>query len=110
MLDRGLAEGVLDNQDDPVQAMRTVSRGVLGAAQDADGLAIEQGVRYAATGTVGASAFSAEGLLGKLDSILSAIERGHIIALDGDALVGETIDRYDSKLGQRRALATRGAL
>ena len=110
MLDRGLAEGVLDNQADPVSAMRTVTRGVLGAAQDADGLAIEQGVRYAATGAVGASAFSAEGLLGKLDSILSAIERGHIIALDGDALVGETIDRYDSKLGQRRALATRGAL
>lgn len=110
MLDRGLAEGVLDNQADPVQAMRTVSRGVLSAAQEADGLSLEQGVRQTAAGAVGSSILSAEGLLGKLDNILAAIERGQVIAIDGDALVGATVDRYDSKLGQRRVLAARGAL
>lgn len=110
MLDRGLAEGMLDNQADPVRAMQTVSRGVLSAAQEVDGLSIEQGVRNAAAGASRVSTLTPEGLLGKLDSILSAIEAGHIIAIDGDALVGATIDKYDSKLGQRRALAARGAL
>lgn len=109
MLDRGLAEGMLDNQADPVKAMQTVTRGVLSAAQEVDGLSLEQGVRSTAAGAVGASGISG-GLLTKLDSILAAIEAGHIIAVDGDALVGATIDKIDSKLGQRRTLATRGAL
>ena len=110
MLDRGLAEGVLDNQADPVNAMRTVSRGVLSAAQDVEGLSLERGVRNATAGAVSSSALAAEGLLGKLDSILEAIKDGHIIALDGDKWVGATIDKYDSELGQRRTLAERGAL
>ena len=45
-----------------------------------------------------------------LDKILAAIERGQIIAIDGDALVGATADRFDRALGQRRALVARGAL
>lgn len=47
---------------------------------------------------------------GVLDKILAAIERGQVLTIDGDALVGATADRYDSTLGQRRALAARGAL
>lgn len=45
-----------------------------------------------------------------LGKILAAIEAGHIIALDGEALVGATYDRFDIKLGQQRQLAERGAL
>lgn len=47
---------------------------------------------------------------GVLDKILAAIERGQVLTIDGDTLVGATADRYDSTLGQRRALAARGAL
>lgn len=110
MLDRGLAEGVLDNQADPVKAMKTVTRGVLSAAQEADGLTLEQGLRQGSAVAGSTSLLSAEGLLGKLDNILAAIERGQVIAIDGDAFVGATVDRYDNKLGQRRILAARGAL
>lgn len=46
----------------------------------------------------------------KLDKILAAIERGQVLTIDGDQLVGATADRLDTKLGQRRQLAARGAL
>ena len=45
----------------------------------------------------------------KLDKILAAIERGQILTIDGAALVGATADQFDTALGQRRALAARGA-
>ncbi len=44
-----------------------------------------------------------------LEKILSAIERGQVLTLDGDAIVGGTADRMDNALGRRRALAARGA-
>lgn len=38
-------------------------------------------------------------LSAKLDLILAAIDRGQIIALDGDQIVGGTVDRVNSRLG-----------
>lgn len=110
MLDQGLAQGLLDNQADPEAAMRKVSKGVLSAAQDADGLALERGVYHAPPTATSASAVLNGGLMSKLDSILEAIERGQVLTIDKDKLVGYTLNSYDGKLGQRRALATRGAL
>lgn len=46
----------------------------------------------------------------KLDRILAAIERGQILTLDGDAVVGGTASRMNNKLGQLRVLAERGAM
>lgn len=45
-----------------------------------------------------------------LEKILAAIEKGQVLTLDGDALVGATADRMDNALGRRRALASRGAI
>ena len=45
-----------------------------------------------------------------LEKILTAIEKGQIITLDGDALVGATANKMDNALGRRRALASRGAI
>lgn len=45
-----------------------------------------------------------------LEKILNAIEKGQIITLDGDALVGATANKMDNALGRRRALASRGAI
>lgn len=45
-----------------------------------------------------------------LERILEAIERGQILVIDGDRLIGETAAGYDAKLGQRAALVARGAL
>lgn len=46
---------------------------------------------------------------GKLDLILKAIEKGQIIALDGDKVVGGTLDRFNRKLGAERNLVALGA-
>ena len=109
MLDQGLAEGLLDNMSDPVKAMQKVTTGVLGAADEVDGLALSRELQNSTTATVAAQ-IADSGIMSALDKILTAIERGQIITLDGEALVGATYERYDTKLGQRRALAARGAL
>lgn len=109
MLDQGLAEGLLDNMKDPVKAMQKVTTGVLGAAGEVDGITLTRQLQ-ASTAATTAGQLADSGILSKLDSILSAIERGQIITLDGEALVGATYERYDTKLGQRRVLAARGAL
>ncbi len=110
MLDQGLAKGVLDNAADPVKAMRTVTNGVLGAAEEANGLSIERRVRQVGAQAVSVNTMAGADVLAKLDGILSAIERGQVLTIDGTALVGSTLTTYDAKLGQRRALAARGAL
>ncbi len=109
MLDQGLAKGVLDNAKDPVKAMQRVSGSVLDAASAGiDGLTLDRQLSRPA-GFGAAMPASEGGLADKLDKILAAIERGQILTIDGDQLVGATADRYDATLGQRRALAARGA-
>ena len=53
---------------------------------------------------------AAQGYGGVLDKILAAIQAGQVLTIDGSALVGATADKLDSKLGQRRLLAARGAV
>lgn len=107
MLDQGLAEGMLDNMDTPIKAMQRVSRGVLDAGTD--GLALDRQL-HAPARTAAASVNTGSSVGDKLDRILEAIERGQVITIDGDALVGATANKFDSQLGQRRALAARGAV
>lgn len=109
MLDQGLAKGVLDNAKDPIKAMQRVSGGVLdAAAAPVDGLSLTRALSRPAT--VNAAPAASDGGLGaKLDKILVAIEKGQVLAIDGDQLVGATAGRMDKILGQRRALAARGA-
>lgn len=109
MLDQGLAEGLIDNMSDPVKAMKRVSGGVLDAANNVDGLSLERSLRTSSATSAGALANDST-LSGKLDQILSAIEAGKILTIDGDTFVGATAGKYDSALGQRRLLAARGAL
>ena len=110
MLDQGLAGGLLDNMGAPVKAMQRVSGGVLGAATNGvNGLALDRQLRTTAATTVASSSSNSSGLMARLDQLLEAVKAGHIIALDGDALVGATVDKYDKRLGQNRALAARGA-
>lgn len=45
-----------------------------------------------------------------LEKILSAIERGQVLLIDGDTLVGATANRMDSALGRRHDLAAKGAI
>lgn len=105
----GLAEGIENSEGAVEAAMGGLSDTVMGTSFD--GLALERdlqhrGAQIAATVT----AQTDSSMLGKLDKILSAIEKGQVISLDGRQLVGGTAAMYDAALGQRRLLAARGAI
>ena len=109
MLDEGLVKGVEDYADKPISAMADLSQGMLDEAADINGVTLDRQLNHTFQAEPALS--SAEsGILGKLDSILKAIENGQILAIDGDTLVGATLSKVDAQLGQRRILATRGAL
>lgn len=104
MLNEGLAVGLIDSTSKPVAAMQKVTGSVLDAAKtNINGLTLSRQIE----GNFGGSGSD---LGSKLDKILAAIESGQILTIDGDALVGATATRLDKKLGQRRALAARGAI
>ena len=76
---------------------------------DMSGIQLERSLMSGATSTAPAVAL-VEGLTAKMDNIIAAIEKGHILALDGDAIVGATAAKMDNALGRRRTLASRGAI
>lgn len=104
MMSKGLAEGIEENSDEPLDAMASVSSGLLNEAENVDGLSLQRQLQ--ATVNTGTDT----GLLSKLDRILSAIEAGKVLTIDGDTLVGATAGKYDAALGQRQLLAARGAI
>lgn len=108
MLSEGMAEGIEENADAPVDAMAGLSKDLLDEADGLNGLTLQRKLNTTFTNTGAGSATS--GLLGKLDAILTALERGQILTIDGKHLIGATADGYDNTLGQRRALVARGAL
>ena len=110
-LDQGLAKGLLDNMNDPIKAAQEMAEGVLGEAQGMNGFAIENNLRQRSVQMAADVTAKADNtMLGKLDKILTAIEAGQVITLDGKQLVGGTVTAYDNALGQRRMLAARGAI
>lgn len=109
MLPAGMAQGIEASADKPLKAMADLSRHLLDEADAPNGITLERQMRH--TFAAPESLSSAQtGMLDKLDKILTAIERGQILTLDGKALVGATAAMTDSALGQRRALAARGAV
>lgn len=109
MLDEGFAKGIKDNTKAPVTAMSKMADAMLGEAGEVDGLAVERSIRYTSSAQPTVTT-SQSGMLDKLDKILAAIERGQILTINGDTLVGATADRMNTALGQRRVLAERGAI
>ena len=110
MLDAGLAKGIEDNATAPLNAMGSLSKDMLAEAGGVDGLALERQINHSYRVEAAAQTAQTAGMLGKLDQILRAIERGQVIALDTGALVGGTANAMNSALGQRRVLVERGAV
>ena len=110
MLDEGFAKGIEDNAKAPEKAMGSLAQNMLDEARGVDGLAIERQINHSYSVNAAAAAAQSTSLLGKLDAILAALERGQILTIDGDKLVGATVNSMNSALGQRRLLAERGAL
>ena len=105
-----LAEGVavgISESDAPTDAVRDMRNDILNEARDINGITLERQLnttfRSDQTFTMAET-----GILGRLDSILRAIENGQIIAIDGEALVGATLSNIERKLGQNHILAERG--
>lgn len=110
MLNEGLAVGLLESLDAPLGAIKKVTAGVLDAAANGVNSAqLDRQIRTQSLTQAVLSGLSFD-LSGKLDRILTAIERGQVLMLDSEQLVGATAAKYDAKLGQRRALAARGAI
>lgn len=107
LLDEGLAEGIIDNAGEPINALDKLSEDMLHGVEGLNGVTVERHMTH--TNTPGASSV-AEGISDKLDRIYQAILEGQVIMLDSKVLVGSTANRYDTELGQRRVLAERGAL
>lgn len=108
LLDEGLAVGIADNANAPVNALDKLSEDMIEGTDALNGVTLERRVAHSFTG--GTTANPADGLASKLDQIYKAILSGQVIMLDGKTLVGSTAVRYDNELGQRRVLAERGAL
>lgn len=103
MLDAGLAEGVENNAETPAQAIRRMSNSILyETAVIPERLQTSQNIP-----DMGTSSIVNLELLGRLDSILQAIEHGQVLLLDGNVLVGQTIDRINTQLGHEQILAQR---
>lgn len=110
MLGLGMAEGITDSVGDVQKAMNGLTDATMGGF-GTNGFALENNLRQrGAQMAMDVTAKSDLTMQGKLDKILSAIERGQVLMLDGKALVGHTASMYDNTLGQRRALVARGAL
>jgi phage-related protein len=108
MLSEGLAVGIEDAENMPLKAMRRLSEGMFDEADNINGVTLERRLDHAFS-TPNVSNIET-GMLDKLDKILAAIERGQILTIDGKTLIGSTVGGYDAAMGQRRALAARGAL
>ena len=106
----GLAEGLDDNAKVAVKAAENLAADVLDGAS-MDGLSLErnlqqQSMKHAMSVTTTADAQ----LLSTMKELLVAVKKGQVLTLDGKALVGGTVNAYDTALGQRRMLAARGAI
>ena len=109
-LDQGLAKGITDNADGVIKSAQDMAAGVLDGAS-MDGLALERDLQNRTVKrALSVTTMADSSMLGKLDKILTAIEKGQIITLDSKQLVGGTVKAYDNALGQRRMLAARGAI
>lgn len=108
MLDEGLALGITDNANGPVNALDKLSNDMLDTTEELSGISLERRMVHAFNPS--STGAPADGIAGKLDQIYKAILAGQVIMLDGKTLVGSTAVRYDAQLGQRRVLAERGAL
>ena len=112
-LGEGNALGIEDKTKDVKKAASNQMAAVLDAYRDQEvraqktirNLAEQQSARQV-SGQMSAASVNS----GMLEKILTAIEKGQILTIDGDSLVGATANRMDNALGRRRDLAARGAL
>jgi phage-related protein len=121
---RGLADGIDAEADTAVGAMQQMAADLADVdfpqrqidfadfgsnyPDDTDPTALERSITSQFGGNIVQTVIFDPALLSRLDSILDAVERGQVLVLDGDAVVGGTADRMNEALGEMEALAERG--
>lgn len=112
-MDDGLMVGMQNKTKLMLRTAREQVADIIGAFSNLDDMPPQAAYNGVQSGSMRRQTQSyqatADSTAAKLDRILEAIERGQVITLDGDTLVGATAGRMDSVLGRRRALAARGA-
>lgn len=109
----GAEIGVDNKTEDVARAGKEQAAALLGAYREQEveaqrslrSIADQEAARQTAGRLEAASANSPV-----LEKILGAIEKGQVLTIDGDTLVGATANKMDNALGRRRALAARGAI
>lgn len=113
-MDDGLEVGLDKNADGPIGAAERQVEGILSAYDGLRDPAGQMSLSAISASTAARQSADRSTLAATnspvLDKILAAIERGQVITIDGDTLVGATADRMDNALGSRRVLSARGAI
>lgn len=106
MLALGLSDGITKNADEPLSAITDLTDEMLAETKALDGATINRKLT-ATFGNPGSEANDTNALLSRLDGIYERLNRLQIV-LDTGTLVGETIDKIDSRLADRQLLSARG--
>lgn len=105
-LAEGIGEGVSESKA-PNDAIDDVKNKIVNGAGSINGLKLNRQIETTFNHN-GMGVSDNSSLLGRLDAILTAIERGKVIQLDTGALVGGTVDAYDNALSDKKTKLARG--
>lgn len=107
----GLGLGVEQGEDEALDPVDRMVDNLVHRAQYPDGLSLERNLQQRAVkSAMSVTTVADSSMLNMMSELLTAVKKGQIITLDGKALVGGTVNAYDTALGQRRMLAARGAV
>ncbi len=105
----GLAAGIESTADAPINALKTLGDKMVETTADFNGVTIERRINNQFTNKL-----EQDGTVADLVSMVAEYfpkliaASNHAIVLDGNTLVGETIERIDAALGDRQILNARG--
>lgn len=105
-ISEGIAVGVTENEDKPIGALDQLANDMANKDFDFNGATITRKL-VNTFGSASADAVNSNDLMGKLDGIYERLGRLQIV-LDSGTLIGETIDKIDSALGNNYSLRARG--
>lgn len=105
----GVAEGIVENEDEPVQAFDDMQRKLLDTAVDVNGLNFNSQLDSTFGGSNASLATMITSVYGLLLNYLpKLLDKQQEIYLDSGELVGATINKIDIGMGNLNALKSRG--
>lgn len=103
----GLAEGIEDNADAPIDAMASLGEDVMGEADALNGLTIERQLNSTFSGAQSALSVDFSSVLARLDSMYGVLKNLKVV-LDSGETVGALVEQIDGALSDRYDKLARG--